>query len=104
MGCFGDRRYLTLLCRVAVGPRIDRTNLKMTKTRATKQVSFDVNIKGEPAPKVKWYFKDEEVSGLALKRVRHIQEGLARALLWLPVCNLTNNLANDYQTLLRYEG
>ena len=69
----------------------------MTKTRATKQVSFDVNIKGEPAPKVKWYFKDEEVSGLALKRVRHIQEGLARAL-------LTNNLTNDYQTLLRYEG
>ena len=45
-----------------MGPRIDRTNLKMTKTRATKQVFFDVDIKGEPAPKVKWYFKGEEVS------------------------------------------
>lgn len=46
----------------AVKPRIDRTNLKALAVRATKPIFFDVNVKGEPAPKVQWFqkWKNEE--------------------------------------------
>lgn len=38
-------------------PRIDRTNLKTLVVRAGKAIFFDVNVKGEPAPKVQWFQK-----------------------------------------------
>ncbi|KAF0296563.1 Twitchin [Amphibalanus amphitrite] len=50
-------------------PMIDRTNLVMTKVKAGKQVHFDVNIKGEPPPKVTWILKDEPVSALNISVV-----------------------------------
>lgn len=40
-----------------VKPRIDRTNLKAVAVRAGKPILFDVNVKGEPAPKVQWFQK-----------------------------------------------
>lgn len=43
-------------------PRIDRTNLKTITIRAGKQVKFDVDVRGEPAPKVTWSLKDNEVT------------------------------------------
>ena len=45
-----------------VKPRIDRTNLKQIIVKVGKPVKFDVNVKGEPAPKVVWMLKDKEVS------------------------------------------
>lgn len=44
-----------------VKPRIDRTNLKNIVVRGGKTVKFDVNIKGEPAPSVKWQLVNKEV-------------------------------------------
>ncbi|KOB59583.1 Twitchin, partial [Operophtera brumata] len=48
--------------RRALKPRIDRTNLKPLVVRAGKPIFFDVNVKGEPAPKVQWFqkWKNEE--------------------------------------------
>ena len=46
---------------LAVKPRIDRTYLKQTTTKAGKVVKFDINIEGEPAPTVKWLRNNEEV-------------------------------------------
>ena len=46
---------------ILVKPRIDRTNLKQTVVKVGKPVKLDVNIKGEPPPKVVWMFKDKEV-------------------------------------------
>jgi Immunoglobulin I-set domain len=44
-----------------VKPRIDRTNLKPIVIKAGKMVKYDVNIRGEPPPTVKWMVKDTEV-------------------------------------------
>lgn len=44
----------------ALKPRIDRTNLKTVIVRAGKPISFDVDIRGEPAPNVTWIQKDIE--------------------------------------------
>lgn len=41
----------------SVKPRIDRTNLKAVAVRAGKSIFFDVNVRGEPAPKVQWFQK-----------------------------------------------
>ncbi|XP_047491377.1 twitchin-like isoform X5 [Penaeus chinensis] len=46
----------------ALKPRIDRTNLKQTTTKATRNVKFDVNIEGEPVPTVKWYYEGKEIT------------------------------------------
>jgi len=35
-------------------PKIDRTHCKQTTTKAGKTLKFDIDIEGEPAPKVKW--------------------------------------------------
>ncbi|KAI8425646.1 hypothetical protein MSG28_011460 [Choristoneura fumiferana] len=48
---------LTNITLCAVKPRIDRTNLKALAVRAGKPIFFDVNVKGEPAPKVQWFQK-----------------------------------------------
>lgn len=45
----------------SVKPRIDRTNLKNIVIRGGKTVKYDVNIKGEPAPTVKWQLVNKEV-------------------------------------------
>jgi hypothetical protein len=45
-----------------VKPRIDRTNLKQIVVKAGKPVKLDVNVKGEPAPKIVWMLKEQEVS------------------------------------------
>lgn len=42
-------------------PKIDRTNLKNIVVRGGKTVKYDVNIKGEPAPTVKWQLVNKEV-------------------------------------------
>lgn len=42
---------------ISVKPRIDRTNLKALAVRAGKPIFFDVNVRGEPAPKVQWFQK-----------------------------------------------
>lgn len=42
-------------------PRIDRTNLKTTTIRATKSLKFDVDIRGEPPPKVTWFHKETAI-------------------------------------------
>lgn len=44
-----------------VKPRIDRTNLKNIVSRGGKTIKYDVNIKGEPAPTVKWMLVNKEV-------------------------------------------
>ena len=43
-------------------PRIDRTNLKPIVVRAGKPVKYDIDIKGEPAPKVTWFQTDKEIT------------------------------------------
>lgn len=39
-------------------PHIDRTNLKPVIVKAGLSISLDINIKGEPAPKVEWFFNN----------------------------------------------
>ena len=43
-------------------PRIDRTNLIPITVKSGQMVSFDVNVIGEPPPKVVWKFKDNELT------------------------------------------
>ncbi|KAJ9595175.1 hypothetical protein L9F63_013533, partial [Diploptera punctata] len=45
----------------ALKPRIDRTNLKPIVIKAGKMVKYDVNIRGEPPPTVKWLQGDKEI-------------------------------------------
>lgn len=42
-------------------PRIDRTNLKPIIVRAGKPIKYDIDVKGEPAPKIEWLQNDKEV-------------------------------------------
>ena len=43
-------------------PRIDRTNLKTTTVKVGKQIFFDIDVAGEPAPDIKWYLLGKELS------------------------------------------
>lgn len=52
----------TFFFLILVKPRIDRTNLKNVVIRGGKTIKYDVNIKGEPAPTVKWMLVNKEVS------------------------------------------
>ena len=45
----------------AVPPQIDRTNLKLTKVRVGKSVHLDVDVLGEPAPDVRWFFDGDQI-------------------------------------------
>ena len=47
-----------------VKPRIDRTNLKPIVIKAGKMVKYDVNIRGEPPPAVRWLQADKEVCSM----------------------------------------
>lgn len=40
-------------------PYIDRTNLKTITIKAGRSHKYEVDVKGEPAPEIKWTFKDE---------------------------------------------
>lgn len=51
-----------LMCSLLVKPRIDRTNLKPIVVRAGKPVKYDVNVRGEPPPTIKWFLQDKELS------------------------------------------
>lgn len=42
-------------------PRIDRTNLKNIVIKVGQMVSFDVDIMGEPPPKVQWRFGQKHI-------------------------------------------
>lgn len=46
---------------IIVKPRIDRTNLKPIVVRAGKLVKYDIDVRGEPPPEIKWYHVDNEV-------------------------------------------
>ncbi|KPJ16777.1 Twitchin [Papilio machaon] len=52
-----DATKMTTIRHKALKPRIDRTNLKALAVRAGKPIFFDVNVRGEPAPKVQWFQK-----------------------------------------------
>ncbi|XP_054161595.1 twitchin-like isoform X2 [Oppia nitens] len=43
-------------------PRIDRTNLIPITVKSGQMVSFDVNVTGEPPPKITWKHKDSELA------------------------------------------
>jgi Immunoglobulin I-set domain/Fibronectin type III domain len=45
----------------SVKPSIDRTNLMPITIKSGLLVALDVDIKGEPAPKVQWFFKEKEL-------------------------------------------
>lgn len=55
-----DNAYFTLINLVK--PRIDRTNLKQIIVKSGKPVFLDVDVKGEPPPKIIWIFKEKEVN------------------------------------------
>ncbi|XP_013109098.2 twitchin isoform X22 [Stomoxys calcitrans] len=42
-------------------PLINREKMKPLKVRAGQTVKFDVDVKGEPAPTLTWFFKDSEI-------------------------------------------
>lgn len=46
---------------ISVAPKIDRRNLNPVTIKAGQSFSFDVKIKGEPAPSVRWLLKDKGV-------------------------------------------
>lgn len=48
----------------SVKPRIDRTNLKPIVVRAGKLVKYDVDVRGEPPPEIKWYHAGNEVKSV----------------------------------------
>lgn len=46
------------VCKIAVKPRIDRTNLNPLLLRAGHHIKYDVNVRGEPVPTITWYQND----------------------------------------------
>lgn len=52
---------IVILCLFSAKPIIDRSNLKNCSVSRGKTVTYDVHIKGEPAPIVKWKFADNDV-------------------------------------------
>lgn len=61
------KNNIIFLIRVnSVKPRIDRTNLKNIVVRGGKTVKYNVNIKGEPAPTVKWQLVNKEVCAIII--------------------------------------
>lgn len=45
-----------------VKPHIDRTNLEASTIRKGRSLKLDVNVKGEPAPKVTWYLNNQVIN------------------------------------------
>lgn len=53
--------FYYIISLALVKPRIDRTNLKPIVVRAGKTVKYDVDVRGEPPPEIKWYHAGSEV-------------------------------------------
>lgn len=53
-------------------PHIDRTNLQNLTVKTGLAVSLDINIIGEPAPVVTWYFKEKELQSDEQIRIDNI--------------------------------
>ena len=53
-------------------PRIDRTNLKPFIVRAGKPIKYDVNVRGEPPPKITWYQNDKELSSEGNVEIKNV--------------------------------
>lgn len=43
----------------SVKPHIDRTNLKRVIVKVGLSISLSIGVKGEPAPKIEWFYKDQ---------------------------------------------
>jgi len=55
-----------------VKPYIDRTNLQALTVKVGLTVTLDVNIIGEPPPKVTWTFKDKELVSDDIIRIDNV--------------------------------
>lgn len=53
-------------------PLIDRTNLKPLTVKSGLSISLDVNIQGEPPPKVTWLFNGKELESTEEARIDNI--------------------------------
>lgn len=53
-------------------PLIDRTNLKALTVKSGLSISLDVNIQGEPPPKVTWLFNGKELESTEEIRIDNI--------------------------------
>ena len=42
-------------------PQIDRANLKPVTIKAGRSVKLEVDVRGEPPPKIEWFFGDRKV-------------------------------------------
>lgn len=69
---FSDAQLFDSLCLVSVAPEIDRTNLKITRIRVGKTAALDVDVIGEPAPDVKWFFNDKEILNIENYKVENV--------------------------------
>ncbi|GIY57128.1 twitchin [Caerostris extrusa] len=54
-------------------PYIDRTNLETTTLRKGKSFKLDVNIRGEPAPTVKWILKEKVVENSEHREIQNVE-------------------------------
>ncbi|XP_067613922.1 twitchin isoform X10 [Eurosta solidaginis] len=45
-------------------PYIDRTNLNPVTVKTGLSINLDINVKGEPAPKVEWFFMSEQLESI----------------------------------------
>lgn len=57
---------------ILVKPLIDRTNLKPLQIKAGLSINLDVNIQGEPPPKVTWLFNGTELASSDELRIDNI--------------------------------
>lgn len=53
-------------------PYIDRTNLQPLTVKVGLAINLDVNIIGEPPPKVTWLYKDEEIKSDEIIRIDNV--------------------------------
>lgn len=53
-------------------PLINREKLKTVKVRAGQNVKFDVDVKGEPAPTITWFFADKALESGAVYRLDNV--------------------------------
>lgn len=53
-------------------PLIDRTNLKPLTVKAGLSISLDVNIQGEPPPKVTWLYEGKEIESTEELKIDNI--------------------------------
>lgn len=64
-----------------VKPLINREKLKTVKVRAGQNVKFDVDVRGEPPPTIKWSFADKEITTGANARLENVDYNTKLTLL-----------------------